>query len=84
VIPLRALNSMMPIPLLLAALLMALMPAAAAPEKPLNIVVLYADDWRHDTLGIAGNHVVKTPHLDQLAREGVRFTHACVTTSFAA
>jgi arylsulfatase len=46
-----------------------------------NIVVLYADDWRHDTLGCAGNPIVKTPHLDQLAAEGVRFTRNCVTTS---
>ena len=55
--------------------------ALAANEPPLNVVILYGDDWRHDTLGIAGNPVVKTPHLDQLAREGVRFTHNCVTTS---
>jgi len=46
-----------------------------------NILILYADDWRNDTLGIAGNPVVKTPNLDKLAREGVRFTHAYVTTS---
>ena len=49
--------------------------------KPLNVVVLYADDWRHDTLGCAGNPVVKTPNLDALAKEGVRFTQNCVTTS---
>ena len=55
--------------------------AAAAEPKPLNIVILYADDWRHDTLGCAGNPVVKTPHLDRLARGGVRFTRNCVTTS---
>ena len=53
----------------------------ALPRKRPNILVLYADDWRHDTLGCAGNPVVKTPHLDRLAGEGVRFTHACVTTS---
>ncbi len=50
-------------------------------EKPLNILVLYADDWRFDTLGCAGDPTVKTPVLDQLAREGVRFTHNCVTTA---
>lgn len=50
-------------------------------DEPLNIVLLYADDWRHDTLGCAGNPVVKTPSLDQLAKEGVRFTHNNVTTS---
>ena len=53
----------------------------SADAKPLNIVVLYADDWRYDTLGCAGNPVVKTPNLDRLAQEGFRFTHACVTTS---
>ena len=55
--------------------------SAATPSKPLNIVVLYADDWRHDTLGAAGHPVVKTPHLDRLAKEGMRFTRNCVTTA---
>lgn len=47
----------------------------------MNILVLYADDWRHDTLGAAGNPIVQTPTLDQLASEGIRFTQNCVTTS---
>ena len=55
--------------------------AVAAQGGPLNILVLYADDWRHDTLGAAGHPVVKTPQLDRLAREGVRFTHNYVTTA---
>ena len=55
--------------------------AAYAEKKPLNVIVLFADDWRHDTLGCAGNPVVKTPNLDRLAKEGVRFTQNCVTTS---
>lgn len=54
--------------------------SAAEPQRP-NILLLYADDWRHDTLGCAGNPVLKTPRLDALAAEGLRFTHACVTTS---
>jgi arylsulfatase len=54
---------------------------AAETPRPLNVLVLYADDWRHDTLSCAGNPVVKTPTLDQLAKEGVRFRQACVTTS---
>ncbi|WP_265595408.1 sulfatase [Verrucomicrobium sp. BvORR106] len=53
----------------------------AAEAGPLNVVVLYADDWRFDTLGCAGNPVVKTPNLDSLAAEGTRFKRACVTTS---
>ena len=54
-------------------------PAHSA-EKPLNIVLLLADDWRFDTLGVAGNPIVKTPNIDKLAADGVRFTEACVTT----
>lgn len=54
--------------------------ATAATDKP-NVVILYADDWRFDTLGIAGNPVLKTPNLDALAKDGFRFAHSCVTTA---
>jgi len=50
-------------------------------DPPLNILLLYADDWRHDSLGCAGNPVVQTPQLDELARQGVRFTDNYATTS---
>lgn len=56
-------------------------PGAMQIDRPRNILLLYADDWRHDTLGAAGHPVVQTPHLDRLAQEGVRFRHAYVTTS---
>jgi len=55
--------------------------AGWAADRPLNVVLLYADDWRHDTLSGAGHPIVKTPRLDALASRGVRFTHACVTTA---
>ena len=55
--------------------------SASVASQPMNVLVLYADDWRHDTLGIAGNAVVKTPTLDALAQRGVRFTQNFVTTS---
>lgn len=55
--------------------------SATKPSTPMNVVVLLADDWRYDTLGVAGNPIVKTPNIDRLAAEGVRFTHSCVTTS---
>jgi arylsulfatase len=58
-----------------------LMPAASRAAAPMNVLVLFADDWRFDTLGCAGNPVVKTPNLDHLAGEGFRFTRTCVTTS---
>jgi arylsulfatase len=53
----------------------------AKATEPMNVLVLFADDWRYDTLGAAGNPVVKTPQLDGLAKDGIRFTHNCVTTS---
>ncbi len=59
----------------------ALLAGASKPADRLNILVLYADDWRHDTLGCAGHPVLRTPHLDALAKDGFRFTRACVTTS---
>ncbi len=52
-----------------------------ASEKPMNILVLYADDWRYDTLGVAGNAIVQTPNIDRLAGQGFRFTQHCVTTA---
>lgn len=50
-------------------------------KGPLNIVLFYADDWSFETLGAMGNTYVQTPVLDKLAKEGVLFTHNCVTTS---
>ncbi len=44
-------------------------------RKP-NILFILADDQRTDTLGVAGNPVIKTPHLDGLARRGFRFERA--------
>ena len=47
--------------------------------KP-NIVFIFPDQQRGDVVGFSGNQVVKTPHLDQLARESVVFDR-CVTNS---
>lgn len=49
-------------------------------EKPAapNVLFLFADDQRADALGIYGNTYIETPNIDQLAREGSRFTNAYV------
>jgi len=44
-----------------------------------NILVIYADQMRADAMGCAGNPVIKTPHLNRMAGEGVRFTNAFVS-----
>ena len=49
--------------------------------QPLNVALLILDDVRWDALGAAGNSIVRTPRIDELAREGVRFEHARVTTA---
>ncbi len=54
-------------------------PAADA-RRP-NILFFFADDQRHDTLGVAGHPIVQTPAIDRLARDGVRFRNAFVTTA---
>lgn len=52
-------------------------PAAAppAPARP-NVLVVHVDQLRFDCLDISGNPDVKTPNLDALARDGVRFTNS--------
>lgn len=55
--------------------------AIASAAEPLNILLLYADDWRLDALGVSGNPIVQTPQIDRLAGEGVFFSGNCVTTS---
>ena len=43
-------------------------------EKPPNIVMIVSDDQGYNDLGVLGDHIL-TPHLDRLAREGVRLTN---------
>lgn len=43
-------------------------------KKP-NIILIITDQQRFDCLGIAGNSVIKTPNIDAIARDGVRFTN---------
>jgi arylsulfatase A-like enzyme len=47
----------------------------AAEAKP-NVVFLFADDQRADTIGALGNLHIKTPNLDQLVRSGFVFRNA--------
>ena len=53
--------------------------ATAFAAKP-NIVLIVCDDLS-PTLGCYGNTAIKTPHIDRLAADGVRFSHAFCTTA---
>lgn len=57
--------------------------AATLPQKPNVIFILCDDLGRHD-VGCYGQTKIKTPHLDQMAREGTRFTQAYTGTSVCA
>ncbi len=50
----------------------------AGREMP-NIILIYADDMGYGDLGCFGSRVIKTPHIDRLAREGITMTdfYAC-------
>ena len=54
----------------------------AAEERP-NIIFILTDDQPFQLLGANGHPVVKTPNLDKLAKEGVRFTNAHVSTAIS-
>ena len=43
---------------------------------PPNVVLIYVDDLGWRDLGVMGSQYYETPHLDALARDGMRFTHA--------
>lgn len=69
------------------AVLCALLTACATPmsaqsardtrsRRPPNIVLIVADDLGRGDLGAYGQRLIRTPHLDRMAREGVRFTDA--------
>ncbi len=69
---------------LLTALLLA--PPAAlhagdAPQQKPNVVFILADDQRFDELGCMGHPLLKTPHIDRLAREGAMFENSFVSSA---
>src|SRR5690349_6552216 len=47
-------------------------PGAPAVDRP-NILFLFADDQRADTIGAWGNKHIRTPNIDRLVKRGVSF-----------
>ena len=51
----------------------------STPPRPLrNVLFIMADQLRWDYLSCYGHPTLKTPHIDALARRGVRFANAFV------
>ena len=76
------LSHSMRLTLSLLATLLALLPGspAAAADRP-NVLFILCDDLRPYALGCYGSPHVRTPNIDRLASEGVRFANAFCTTS---
>ncbi len=62
-----------------AVLVTAFVTTGQAAGRP-NIIVVLVDDLRWDDIGCAGHPFVRTPNIDRLAHEGVRFRNAFCTT----
>jgi arylsulfatase A-like enzyme len=45
-----------------------------AADRPPNVVIVYADDLGYGDVGCFGNKDIRTPNIDRLAKEGIRFT----------
>lgn len=56
-------------------------PASSTPQARPNIVFFLGEGARWDESSIAGNSVLRTPHIDRIAREGVLFRNAfCINS----
>jgi arylsulfatase A-like enzyme len=55
----------------------------AAARRP-NILYIMTDDHAWNEMGCAGNRIIRTPNLDRLAKEGVRFDNCFCTNSLCA
>ncbi len=53
----------------------ALLATAAEPSRKPNLIFILADDLGYGELGSYGQKTIRTPHLDRMAAEGMRFTH---------
>jgi arylsulfatase A-like enzyme len=58
--------------------------ALAAQEKRTNVIIILADDLGYGELGCYGHPRFKTPHLDQMAAQGVRLTQFNTPMPFCA
>ena len=57
---------------------------AVVPVSRPNIIVILADDMSYGDVGCYGAKDIRTPNLDKVAAEGMRFTNLCAPPSHPA
>ncbi|MBP7505658.1 MAG: sulfatase [Prolixibacteraceae bacterium] len=68
----------------LATLLMAAGCTEKQTEQRPNILFIMSDDHAYQAISAYSNHLLETPNIDRIAREGILFSNACVTNSICA
>src|SRR6056297_1566780 len=53
------------------------------PDRP-NIIFIMSDDHAYQAISAYSDKLIETPHIDQIAEEGILFTNASVTNSICA
>jgi len=52
-------------------------------KKPLNIIYIMSDDHSYQTISCYSNKLIRTPNIDRIAANGVRFTNSFVANSIS-
>lgn len=60
------------------------LPDAGMAQRRPNVILIVADDMGYGDLGCYGQQLIRTPHLDSLAKKGIRFTDFYSGTSVCA
>src|SRR5689334_21953213 len=68
-------------PVVVALLVAIVSSSASAATKP-NLLIIYADDLGWGETGCQGNKDIPTPHIDSLAKNGIRFTQGYVAATY--
>ena len=58
--------------------------SCANKEKPMNILFIMSDDHSYQTISAYDTSFIRTPNLDRIANEGVRFNNSFVANSISA
>jgi uncharacterized sulfatase len=73
-------RSLRPLAALLGLISLTNLPAVSAESRPPNIIMVFIDDLGWGDFSCFGNPDAKTPHIDRLAAEGIRFSQFYVNS----